>query len=81
MAITNDGRTLLQTNSNGHLFFYDVASEKLVLRGFEIDDAGPMTAALSPGRTVKESNDVIARFGWERFDRPIAVALVPARFR
>ena len=38
LAITNDGRTLLQTNSNGHLFFYDVASEKLVLRGFEIDD-------------------------------------------
>ena len=37
-AITNDGRTLLQTNSNGHLFFYDMASEKLVLRGFEIDD-------------------------------------------
>ena len=38
LAITNDGRTLLQTNSNGHLYFYDVASEKLVLRGFEIDD-------------------------------------------
>jgi hypothetical protein len=37
-AITEDGRSLLQTNSNGHLFFYDVASQKLILRGFDIDD-------------------------------------------
>lgn len=40
-----------------------------------------ITWSLSAGRTAKESNDVIARLGWERFERPIAVTLVPARFR
>jgi hypothetical protein len=37
-AVTEDGHTLVQINSNGHLFFYDVGSEKLLLRGFDIDD-------------------------------------------
>ena len=37
-AVTEEGRTLVQVNSNGHLYFYDVGSEKLVLRGVDIDD-------------------------------------------
>ncbi|MGY8682074.1 caspase family protein [Bradyrhizobium sp. UFLA05-153] len=37
-AITADGATILQTNSNGHLYFYNVADEKLVLSGLDIDD-------------------------------------------
>jgi len=39
-----------------------------------------ITWSLAEGRAARESNDVIARLGWERFDRPIAVTLVPARF-
>jgi hypothetical protein len=37
-AVTEEGRTLVQVNSNGHLYFYDVGSEKLLLRGVDIDD-------------------------------------------
>jgi hypothetical protein len=37
-AITADGATILQTNSNGHLYFYNVADEKPVLSGLDIDD-------------------------------------------
>jgi len=40
-----------------------------------------ITWSLATGRTAKESNDVISRQGWERFERPIAATLVPARFR
>jgi hypothetical protein len=40
-----------------------------------------ITWSLAAGRTAKESNDVIAYHGWERFERPIAVTLVPARLR
>lgn len=40
-----------------------------------------ITWSLAAGRTAKESNDVIARHGWERFAHPIAIELVPARFR
>lgn len=40
-----------------------------------------VTWSLAPGRTAKESNDVLAHRGWERFDHPIALTLVPARFR
>lgn len=40
-----------------------------------------VTWSLAAGRAAKESNDVIARYGWERFDQPIALALLPARFR
>lgn len=32
------------------------------------------------GRKPVESNDVIARCGWSRFDAPIAIRLHPARF-
>ena len=38
LAVTEDGGTILQANSNGHLYFYDIASERLVLRGFDVDD-------------------------------------------
>src|SRR5262249_33015097 len=38
LALTKDGRHILQRNSNGHLYIYDVAKEELVLRGFDIDD-------------------------------------------
>ena len=38
LAVTKDGRHILQRNSNDHLYIYDVAKEKLVLRGFDIDD-------------------------------------------
>jgi len=37
-AITEDGATILQTGSNGHLYFYNVADERLVLLGLDIDD-------------------------------------------
>jgi hypothetical protein len=40
-----------------------------------------VTWSLAAGRAAKESNDVIARHGWDRFERPIAVTLLPARFR
>jgi hypothetical protein len=39
-----------------------------------------VTWSLAAGRVAKESNDVIARQGWERFERPIVLSLVPARF-
>jgi len=32
------------------------------------------------GRTAKESNDVIARFGWRALAEPIPILLHPARF-
>jgi hypothetical protein len=37
-AITEDGTTIVQTNSNGHLYIYNVPDEKLVLSGLNIDD-------------------------------------------
>jgi hypothetical protein len=40
-----------------------------------------ITWSLGAGRTAKESNDVLARDGWGRFDDPVRVRLVPARFR
>jgi hypothetical protein len=40
-----------------------------------------VTWSLAASRAAKESNEVIAREGWERFDRPISLTLVPARFR
>lgn len=40
-----------------------------------------ITWSLGPGRAARESNDVLAQHGWERFERPIPVRLVPARFR
>ena len=32
------------------------------------------------GRRAVESNDVIARLGWDRLDQPVSVRIVPARF-
>lgn len=40
-----------------------------------------ITWSLGPGREARESNDVIAGHGWEPFDEPIPVTLIPARFR
>jgi hypothetical protein len=40
-----------------------------------------LTWSLEAGRVAKESNDVIAQHGWEPFELPIAVTLIPARFR
>ena len=37
-ALSADARTLIQLNTNGHLFFHDVASAKVVLRGIDIDE-------------------------------------------
>jgi hypothetical protein len=39
-----------------------------------------ITWSLEPGRRAKESNDVIARHGWEKFELPMPVRLVPARW-
>jgi hypothetical protein len=39
-----------------------------------------ITWSLAAGRAARESNDVIAGHGWQPFDRPVAVTLVPARF-
>lgn len=37
-----------------------------------------ITWSLAPGRAAKESNDVIAARGWQAFDLPVAVTLIPA---
>jgi hypothetical protein len=37
-GVTQDGRTLVQYNVGGQLYFYDVASGNLILRGSDIDD-------------------------------------------
>lgn len=37
-ALTRDGRTLVQSGTNGQLVFYDVAKSGIALRGFDIDD-------------------------------------------
>ena len=39
-----------------------------------------VTWSLGPGREAKESNDVIAAHGWARFDAPIPLTLIPARW-
>jgi hypothetical protein len=39
-----------------------------------------ITWSLSPGRRAKESNDVIAKLGWEPLELPMPVKLDPARF-
>ena len=39
-----------------------------------------ITWSLQEGRLAKESNDVIAEQGWERFDLPMPVRLEPARW-
>jgi Caspase domain len=36
-AVTRDGRLLVQSNQNGELYFFETASGKLRLRGFDID--------------------------------------------
>lgn len=36
-----------------------------------------ITWSLGPGRKAKESNEVIAQFGWMRFPEPIPVKLEP----
>lgn len=38
LALTKDGRTLVQANTNGQLFFYDTTTGKVILRGVETDD-------------------------------------------
>jgi hypothetical protein len=40
-----------------------------------------ITWSLGPGRRAKESNDVLRGGRWERFDLPMPVRLLPARFR
>jgi hypothetical protein len=39
-----------------------------------------ITWSLGAGRQAKESNDVIAKRGWEDFDEPIPVRLEPGRW-
>lgn len=39
-----------------------------------------ITWSLREGRGAKESNDVIAARGWNRFDAPIPIRLEPARW-
>ena len=39
-----------------------------------------ITWSLGPGRKARESNDVLRDKGWEPIDRPIDIALDPARF-
>jgi hypothetical protein len=40
-----------------------------------------ITWSLGPGRTAKESNDVLREQGWRRLDRAIPVRLEPAIFK
>ncbi len=37
-GVTEDGRTVVQSHSNGQLHFWDVASGQIILRGHDIDD-------------------------------------------
>ena len=39
-----------------------------------------ITWSLGPGRRAKDSNDVIARFGWRPVDPPLPIRLHPARW-
>ena len=39
-----------------------------------------ITWSLSPGRRAKESNDVIAKFGWTPIELPLSIKLEPAKF-
>ena len=39
-----------------------------------------ITWSLGPTRKARESNDVLRAQGWEHIDKPIAIALEPARF-
>lgn len=39
-----------------------------------------ITWSLEPGRKAVESNDVIARCGWQNLAAPLPVRLIPARF-
>ena len=39
-----------------------------------------ITWSLGPGRTARESNDVLRDDGWTYIDAPIPVELEPARF-
>ena len=39
-----------------------------------------ITWSLGPGRRAIESNDVIRDCGWDKFDKPVPVALIPASF-
>jgi hypothetical protein len=40
-----------------------------------------ITWSLADGRKARESNNMLASQAWEMFDRPIPIALQPARFR
>lgn len=39
-----------------------------------------ITWSLGPGRKARESNDVLREMRWQPIDRPIDIALQPARF-
>ena len=39
-----------------------------------------ITWSLGPGRRAKESNEVIARLGWQPLELPMPVRLIPARW-
>ena len=39
-----------------------------------------ITWSLGPGRTARESNDVLRDLGWRPIDAPISIQLDPARF-
>ena len=39
-----------------------------------------ITWSLRPGRRAKESNEVIARFGWRALDAPVPVRLEPSAY-
>ena len=45
-----------------------------------IDGTTDITWSLGPGRSAKESNDVLKERGWNELDHPIPVTLTPARF-
>src|SRR5690348_13286008 len=39
-----------------------------------------VTWSLGPGREARESNDVIAGRGWTRWEEPVPIRLIPARW-
>jgi Caspase domain len=62
-AITDDGATILQVSSNGHLYFYNVADERLALSGLDVDDE----LIVNDGRGYYSSSPEGARFVFLKF--------------
>jgi len=83
-----DGNTPLPGATSGEVVGHiddGAGVEALVVRIGGTTDRGDgstfhITWSLGPTRQAKESNDVIARFGWRPVEPPIPVRLAPGRW-